>query len=160
MSSERKPRKGPEAAVSEAVKELAPGLSGILDTRKLMLFKEQYSLLPENAPSLDKLKVLRTGLALGSIKKDRFEPSHSLALALKPEEAACHIALSGEDGVRFIRGESISLSGIENPPGNLPTKGFVLITCDGFSLGFGKLASGRIQNHYPKGLRKETIYSS
>jgi NOL1/NOP2/fmu family ribosome biogenesis protein len=32
-------------------------------------------------------------------------------------------------------------------------KGWHLITVDGYSLGWGKLAGGMMKNHYPKGLR-------
>ncbi len=156
-AEQRKTLKGTEAEVREAVMKLAPGLSGALDSGKLVLYKEQYCLLPGSAPSIDRLKVLRPGLVLGTMKKDRFEPAHSLALALKPHETSCSISLSGEEGVRFVRGEAISLSSLSNPPENLPKKGFVLMTCGGFSLGFGKLTESRIQNHYPRGLRKEVI---
>lgn len=31
--------------------------------------------------------------------------------------------------------------------------GWVLVAVDGYSLGWAKLAGGRLQNHYPKGLR-------
>ena len=33
-------------------------------------------------------------------------------------------------------------------------KGWYLITVDGYSLGWGKLAGQIMKNHYPKGLRK------
>ena len=33
-------------------------------------------------------------------------------------------------------------------------KGWYLITTDGYSIGWGKLAGGIMKNHYPKGLRK------
>ncbi|MBR3646676.1 MAG: RsmF rRNA methyltransferase first C-terminal domain-containing protein, partial [Lachnospiraceae bacterium] len=45
-------------------------------------FGDQLFVLPNNAPSLKKLKVLRPGLHLGTFLKNRFEPSHALALAL------------------------------------------------------------------------------
>ena len=32
-------------------------------------------------------------------------------------------------------------------------KGWYLMTVDGYSIGWGKLAGGMIKNHYPKGLR-------
>ena len=33
-------------------------------------------------------------------------------------------------------------------------KGWVLMTVDGFSLGFAKADRGVLKNHYPKGLRR------
>lgn len=48
-----------------------------------MRFGEQLYLAPAETPSLRGLKVLRPGLHLGTVKKNRFEPSHALALFLK-----------------------------------------------------------------------------
>lgn len=49
----------------------------------LLRFGEQLYLAPAETPSLRGLKVLRPGLHLGTVKKNRFEPSHALALFLK-----------------------------------------------------------------------------
>ncbi len=43
-------------------------------------------LLPEIYPDTKKLKVLRYGLHLGVLKKNRFEPSHALSHYLKVED--------------------------------------------------------------------------
>ncbi len=51
----------------------------------LLRFGEQLYLAPEETPALRGLKVLRPGLHLGSLKKNRFEPSHAPALALEAE---------------------------------------------------------------------------
>lgn len=110
-----------------------------------VMFGEQLYLLPENAPGLKGMKVLRAGLHLGTIKKNRFEPSHALALFLKEEEAVYSYRLSKEEAVKFIAGETFQAEG---------EKGWYLITVDGYSLGWGKLAGGLMKNHYPKGLRK------
>ncbi|MFW5632265.1 MAG: RsmF rRNA methyltransferase first C-terminal domain-containing protein, partial [Acetivibrio ethanolgignens] len=53
---------------------------------KLIRFGEQLYIAPDELPSLHRLRVLRPGLHLGTMKKNRFEPSHALALALKPSE--------------------------------------------------------------------------
>ncbi len=110
-------------------------------------FGDTINLLPAGAPSLHKLKVLRAGLQLGTVMKKRFEPSHSLALALKPEEAVYSVNLPAEDRRIFdyINGQTFELQG---------EKGWHLVCVDGYSLGFGKLAGGIMKNHYPKGLRK------
>lgn len=110
-------------------------------------FKDQLYLLPDYAPSIDKLKVLRPGLHLGTILKNRFEPSHALALALHPEEIKYHVDLSIDDPriYAYLNGETFPYEG---------EKGWYLITVDGYSTGFGKSAGGTMKNHYPKGLRK------
>lgn len=113
----------------------------------LIRFGEQLYLLPENAPSLHKLKVLRPGLHLGTIKKNRFEPAHALALALKPEEVyrAANLSLSEGAAEKYLSGQTF-----ETKDGS----GWYLIAVEGFSLGWGKAANGIMKNHYPKGLRK------
>ncbi|MBO5069608.1 MAG: RsmB/NOP family class I SAM-dependent RNA methyltransferase [Roseburia sp.] len=132
-------------------------------------FGDQLYMAPKGMPAVKGLKVLRPGLHLGTIKKNRFEPSHALALALHPEEVM-HIAElkyeetdrltgmkedRGEDSADksklskeirgYLNGETFTYEGV---------KGWYLITVDGYSIGWGKLAGGVMKNHYPKGLRK------
>jgi NOL1/NOP2/fmu family ribosome biogenesis protein len=129
-------------------------------------FGDQLYLMPKGMPALKGLKVLRPGLHLGTIKKNRFEPSHALALALKPDEAVHTVdfvsgemvSCAGEDGVSekscfkpgneiaaYLNGQSLPMDG---------EKGWYLVTVDGYSIGWAKLAGGMLKNHYPKGLRK------
>ncbi|MGN1171015.1 MAG: RsmF rRNA methyltransferase first C-terminal domain-containing protein, partial [Lachnospiraceae bacterium] len=109
------------------------------------LFGSYLYLVPGIMTDMKGMKVLRPGLCLGENKKGRFEPSHALALALHPEEAAlCH-ELSGQEAQEYLKGASFT-----SPFG----KGWVLMTYMGCSLGFAKSAGGMLKNHYPKGLRK------
>ena len=89
--------------------------------------------------------MLRAGLHLGTMKKNRFEPSHALALSLRPEEAVFVLNISEEQARKYLRGETLMAEG---------EKGWYLICVEGYSLGFGKLSGGVMKNHYPKGLRK------
>ena len=116
-------------------------------TGKYLKFGEQLYLIPQEMPSVKGLKVLRPGLHLGTIKKNRFEPSHALALAMKPEDAAHAVNLASDSReIRgYLNGETFSYDG---------EKGWYLMTVDGYSIGWGKLAGGIMKNHYPKGLRK------
>lgn len=113
----------------------------------LLKFGDQIYLGPVQMPSLERLKVLRPGLHLGTLKKNRFEPSHALALALRPEEVKQSYPLTLTDGRAgaFIGGQTFPIN---------QEKGWHLITVDGYSLGWGKAAGGIMKNHYPKGLRK------
>lgn len=117
-------------------------LKGILIT-----FGEQLYLAPDGLPSLHKLKVLRPGLHLGTMKKNRFEPSHALALALGAEDVKNYINLpsEGQDIRSYLNGMTLQTEG---------DKGWYLICVDGYSIGWGKYAGGILKNHYPKGLRK------
>ncbi len=142
---------GEEKSMKEKdCKELQEFLQDTLQVQlegTLLKFGEQIYLGPVNMPSVKNLKVLRPGLHLGTLKKNRFEPSHALALALKPEEVRHSYAVSVEKGeaAAFIGGQTFPVS---------QEKGWHLITVDGYSLGWGKAAGGIMKNHYPKGLRK------
>ena len=83
-----------------------------------LTFGDQLYLAPKQTPKLKGLKVLRPGLHLGTNKKNRFEPSHALALALnadkvlhtwnfnsKPVEA-------GKEIRAYLNGQTISADGI------------------------------------------------
>ena len=97
-------------------------------------------------PDTKGLKVLRPGLHLGELKKNRFEPSHALALALAPDRAVHVWRLGAGDPVvsAYLNGQTFSAEG---------EKGWYLICVDGFGLGWGKMAGGVMKNHYPRGLR-------
>ncbi|MBQ5325856.1 MAG: RsmB/NOP family class I SAM-dependent RNA methyltransferase [Oscillospiraceae bacterium] len=112
-----------------------------------VLFGTNLYSLPDNTPDFSKLKVLRAGLHLGEIKKGRFEPSHSLAAALRAEQAVNveNLSLDDERLEKYLMGQEIET---ENP-----ARGWRLITVGGYSLGWGKCDGNVIKNHYPKGLR-------
>ncbi len=113
----------------------------------LLKYGDQLYLAPKGMPSTNQLKVLRPGLHLGTMKKNRFEPSHALALSLKPQDAK-YVADFPADGAEiraYLNGQTLNYEG---------EKGWYLITVDGYSIGWGKLAGGVMKNHYPKGLRK------
>ena len=109
-------------------------------------FGENLYLVPAHLPELKGLKVLRPGLHLGELKKNRFEPSHALALALHPSNAAhlWNLKSDSDQAAAYLNGQTLSAEG---------EKGWYLICLDGFGLGWGKLAGGVMKNHYPKGLR-------
>lgn len=118
---------------------------GLYGTRYLQ-FGDNLYLMPEGLPSIKGLKVLRPGLHLGIIKKNRFEPSHALALTLAAEEAqrVWNLDSTDKEALAYLNGQTFAAQG---------EKGWYLICVDGFSLGWGKLAGGIMKNHYPKGLR-------
>lgn len=116
-------------------------------------FGDQLYLAPEDMPALRGLRVLRPGLHLGTMKKNRFEPSHALALALCPEDVRrCCPVGDGREREDNMPAASAYLGGQTFP--FTGEKGWYLVTVDGYSLGWGKLAGGIMKNHYPRGLRK------
>lgn len=137
----------------------------------LLRFGEQLYLAPAETPSLRGLKVLRPGLHLGTVKKNRFEPSHALALFLKKEQAVQAVNLTGDGTAvrKYLEGQTLTIGAgcdvemahiitrggmaAEQENVSLP-KGWCLVCVDGYSLGWGKAAGAVLKNHYPKGLRK------
>lgn len=113
---------------------------------RYLRFGDNLYLVSEELPDMKGLKVLRPGLHLGELKKNRFEPSHALALTLSPGEALHVWKLQADDPTTaaYLNGQTFPAQG---------EKGWYLICVDGFSLGWGKLAGGIMKNHYPKGLR-------
>ena len=112
---------------------------------RMAAFGEQLYLLPEQTPSLRGLKVLRPGLHLGTLKKDRFVPAHALSLSLSPADVHRSFDLTGQQAAAWTAGQTL--------PAGDSAKGWTLITVSGYSLGWGKCAGGMLKNHYPKGLR-------
>lgn len=110
---------------------------------QLASFGEALCLLPPGLFALDGLKVLRAGLALGTFRGGRFEPAHAFALALPRAAFARAYDCSDEEIARYLRGEELEAEG----------KGWCAVCCRGYPVGLGKLAGGRLKNHYPKGLR-------
>lgn len=118
--------------------------------RKFLTFGENLYLIPEEMPEMKGLKVLRPGLHVGILKKGRLEPSHALALFLKAQDVKQSLEIgSGEFAERYLKGETLMI-----PEEAGMKKGWVLVTADGYSIGFGKADRGVLKNHYPKGLRK------
>ncbi len=113
---------------------------------RYLRFGDNLYLVPEDMPELKGLRVLRPGLHLGELRKNRFEPSHALALALSPEEAVhvWNLRADAPEALAYLNGQAFPAEG---------EKGWYLICVDGFSLGWGKLAGGMMKNHYPRGLR-------
>ena len=125
---------------------------------ELDVLKPLFETTPENEPNLvtDIFKV-RSGewtqvriwsvMNLGTLKKNRFEPSHALALALKSADVNTFydIKSDSEDIKKYLSGQTLQAE----------TKdGWTLITVDGYSIGWGKAVNNQIKNHYPKGLRR------
>ena len=142
MAETMKDRKIPELFRSFAEETL-----GFVPEGHYMLFGEQLYLAPQPMFSLRGLKALRPGWHLGTFKKNRFEPSHALALSLNAGQVNRHYSLrSDSPEVRaYLRGETLAAEG---------EKGWILVDVDGYGLGWGKMAGGMLKNHYPKGLRK------
>lgn len=116
------------------------------DWSRIELQKERLYYLPESMPDRTGLRILRNGLFLGELKKNRFEPSQSLAMALRREDFEHTVSLPAEDErvIRYLKGETIELD---------DRNGCILFCVDGYPLGWGKLSNGSLKNKYLAGWR-------
>ncbi len=112
-----------------------------VEGRSFHVIKDKVYLIPDEMPQMKGIRVVRSGLYLGEIKKNRFEPSQSLAMAIKKEDYPRVINLSIEDErvIRYLKCETIMAEG---------DNGWVLVCVDGFPLGWGKCNRGQLKNKY------------
>ena len=112
---------------------------------------ERVYYMPENLPDMAGIRFLRTGLLMGELKKNRFEPSQALAMCLNPDAYGDCISLSVDDDrvVRYLKGETLDVEDVTG----MKKKGWHLFCVDGYPLGWGKLASGTLKNKYLPGWR-------
>ena len=122
----------------------AKELSITLPEGKAVTFGQNLFWAPEEMPDISRLKVMRPGLELGCVKKDRFEPAHALALWLS-DCSNIHRCEPEEDTIKaYLHGEVIPSD----------RKGWCLVKAGDYSLGWGKGDGKVLKNHYPKGLRR------
>ena len=124
--------------------EFAKELKIALPEGKAVCFGSSLYWAPEELPSLRGLKVLRPGLELGEVKKDRFEPAHALALWLKDAANVQDFPADSQQAKDYLHGDVVSAQ----------SRGWCLVRFDGYSIGWGKGDGKVLKNHYPKGLRR------
>lgn len=133
---------------------ISEDMAAWIKNSRLVMFGEQLYRLPDMEVDIKGLKVQRAGLHIGEFKKQRFEPSHSLALALKISEAENVVKLTWDDPqtTGFFNGQSVMLSDEQTAECK---KGWALVCVDGYPAGWGKVNGAQVKNHYPKGLRNK-----
>ena len=94
--------------------------------------------------TLKGMRVLRNGILLGELKKDRFEPSQAFAMTLTKKDVVRTVDLAvSSDGVkRYLKGETLT---------GEYQDGWNLVLADGYPLGWGKAVRGMLKNKYLKG---------
>ena len=117
----------------------------LLDSYYLYKNNERFYLSLQPLPDM-KNNVLKYGICLGEVIKNRFEPAHDLyrANSLKGKYRYTY-DLNDREYLDFISGKEIKKD-LEDH--------YYQLTYRGISVGFGKCAKGTIKNKYPKGLRR------
>lgn len=118
------------------------------EQEQLVVHEDRVYLLPKGLPDLKGLRILRQGLLLGEMKKQRFEPSQALASALLASEYDKVIRLQAEDEnvIRYLKCESIE------PEGEYED-GWYLVCVKDYTLGWIKIAGNSFKNKYLPGWR-------
>ena len=108
--------------------------------------RDRILLLPAELPALSGLGVLRAGVELGELRKNRIEPAHGMFMAAKAAQCRSVLHLRHDDPrlLAFLRGEEITAEGVS---------GYTAVAAEGVVTGFGKASGGVLKNKYPKGLR-------
>ena len=118
---------------------------------RLVLLGDKLFATPLKIPELRKLRYFKPGLLLGRIKKTRFEPAHSLAMALKDEFFdSNYLDFEPDDPElkKYLRGDLLEQN-------QIGPKGYVLITVNKYPLGWAKRSGYSLKNHLPRGLRQK-----
>ncbi len=140
-----------EKALPALLQEFMKDCSYPIDGNDIEIQEDRVYLMPEGIKGIKGLRFLRSGLLLGTLTKDRFEPSQAFAMVLKKEQYKAVIDLPAMDHrvIRYLKGETIEVD-------DLPLKrqkGWQLVCVDGFPLGWGKLVNGSLRNKYLPGWR-------
>ena len=106
--------------------------------------------ISEDMPDVKGLRLLRHGLFLGEVKKNRFEPSQSLAMYLRSDQFDNVVDFSLEDIriIKYLKGETIEIDESKDT-----ANGYVLVCVDGYPLGWAKNNRGVLKNKYLSGWR-------
>ncbi len=115
-----------------------------LPAGKAVSFGQSLYWATAGMPDIGGVRVLRPGLELGEMKKDRFQPAHGLALWLKSAKNVWDLPADSKEIAAYLHGETLAAK----------VSGWCLVTVDGYSIGWGKGDGNILKNHYPKGLRR------
>ena len=146
----RLPESGKNKKLPEELEEFLGHIDRKFDSSRMDLRGEKVYYMPEGLPTLRGIRFLRTGLLMGELKKNRFEPSQALAMALQMSEydKIINLPASDERVVKYLKGETLDF---ENE--NDYQDGWNLFCVDGYPLGWGKYSKGALKNKYLAGWR-------
>lgn len=118
--------------------------------------EDRIYLTAEQQPDLPGCTLISPGLLLGRLKGRAFVPDHGLAMGVFSKSLPVVDFAPTDPGLAaYLAGEAL-------PADSNTPRGWLLVSCNGFTLGLGKNSDGRINNRLPKGLRlvsKEALRS-
>lgn len=149
----RAEKRGDSTEKSANLEAFLRDVSGEYALSCMEIRKEQVYYTRNRLPVGGGIPFLRNGLYFGEVKKGRFEPSQSLAMALRAEEYASVLNFEQTDGRlrKYLCGETIEVDDLS--PAR--TLGWQLVCVEGYPLGWGKLVQGTLKNKYHPGWRMQ-----
>lgn len=125
------------------------------DYSRFIINKGRIYYTPDKDMNLRGLRILRNGLLMGEIKKNRFEPSQALASSLSKEIYSNYVDLNIDEPevIKYLKGETIELSEKQQARNSHLKNGWGLVCVDGYSLGFAKVIGTTLKNKYLPGWR-------
>ncbi|WP_455715569.1 RsmF rRNA methyltransferase first C-terminal domain-containing protein [Anaerosporobacter sp.] len=169
--------------LSDEAVEFLDQLDMDFDPNRFELRDERLYYLPEGLPNVKGLRILRLGLYLGDMKKNRFEPSQALANALKSNDYTniLNIFSDHPDAIKYLKCETLDISDnyrtckdrdeydtliaakragredLQNCYGILleqkKKNTWFLVCVDGYPLGWAKCSNNGMKNKYLAGWR-------
>ena len=134
-----------------ALAEFLRDISGDYALSDMEIRGGQVYYTQNRVPAGSGIPFLRNGLYFGELRKGRFEPSQSLAMALCAEEYASVLDFAQDDPRvrRYLCGETVEADDLT------PARpsGWQLVCVSGYPLGWGKLVNGTLKNKYHPGWR-------
>ncbi len=141
------PQKNKKNALEPASKKelavLAPYLD-LAEDQHVLRFRDNLLLM--NAATRDfinahsRLYYKKAGLRLGSMIREELIPHHDLALSVDLKSAVARVEVDSDTAIRFLKKEQLT---VDAP------KGWLLVSCKGFGLGWIKHLGNRINNYLP-----------
>ncbi|QQE77390.1 RsmF rRNA methyltransferase first C-terminal domain-containing protein [Alicyclobacillus sp. SO9] len=102
----------------------------------------------ETSLPLTEVHVVRNGVCTAHLQNQRFTPHHQFAMALHPQAFLQHKRLDEDEARAYLGGNTLA---------TVNSHGWYGLSFAGLPAGWGKAVPGRVNNLYPKGLRKNNL---
>lgn len=144
-------RKPSMAKIPEELSAFLKKTTYVIDLQDIFIRENRVYVVPKDMYEEKGLRIMRNGLLLGELKKNRFEPSQAFAMVLKKDQyqAVLNLSVSDERVVKYLKGDTLEIADYETTVAD----GWVLVCVDGFSLGWGKKSGTTMKNKYLAGWR-------
>ena len=113
-----------------------PLLNDFIKLENVHAHGDRLYIPPKIHPVLKGLRVIQSGLLLGVLKKQRFEPSYALAMSLKDYKNKIDLPADSPLIARFLAGETFEISAAD---------GYNLFCVEGYGIGFAKVLKNRVK---------------